>query len=64
MSSNENSRKKAKKDAMLAQLKKSKEEAEAYKKLLAQRKAEEREARRSLISKRRSSRKSGNVAAS
>lgn len=57
-------RKKARKDAMLAQLKKSRAEAEAYKKLLAQRKAEEREARRSLISKRRSSRKSAKMAPS
>ena len=57
-------RKKARKTALLAALSKSKADAEAYKKLLAQRKAEEREARRSLISKRRSSRKSGKVAAS
>lgn len=43
------------------QLEKSKAEAEAYKKVVAQRQAEEREARRSLISKRRSSRKSAKV---
>jgi small subunit ribosomal protein S6e len=35
-----------------------KEEASAYKKVVAQRLAEQREARRSLISKRRSTRKS------
>ena len=35
-----------------------KEEAAAYKKVVAQRLAEQREARRSLISKRRSTRKS------
>lgn len=54
-------RKKARKQALLASLQKSKAEAEEYKKLVAQRKAEEREARRSLISKRRSSRKSAKV---
>ena len=52
----------ARKSHLLAQLKKSKEEAEAYKKVVAQRQAEAREARRSLISKRRSSRKSAKVA--
>jgi len=41
---------------------KSKEEAEAYKKIVAQRQAEAKEQRRSLISKRRSSRKSAKVA--
>lgn len=56
-------RKRARKSAMLAQIKKSKEEAEAYKKVVAQRQAEAREARRSLISKRRSSRKSAKMAA-
>merc|ERR1712003_285168 len=40
-----------------------KEEAAAYKKLVAQRNAEKREARRSLLSKRRSSRKSAKLAA-
>ena len=56
-------RKRARKAHLLAQLKKSKEEAEAYKKVVAQRQAEAREARRSLISKRRSSRKSAKMAA-
>jgi small subunit ribosomal protein S6e len=56
-------RKKARKVSMMANLQKSKADAEAYKKLVAQRKAEEKETRRSLISKRRSSRKSGKVAA-
>mmetsp|Transcript_13799 Transcript_13799/g.18011 ORF Transcript_13799/g.18011 Transcript_13799/m.18011 type:complete len:246 (+) Transcript_13799:135-872(+) len=55
-------RKRARKSAMLSQLKKSKDEAEAYKKIVAQRQAEEKETRRSLISKRRSSRKSAKVA--
>lgn len=40
-----------------------KEEAAAYKKVVAQRLAEQREARRSLISKRRSTRKSAKLAA-
>eukprot|EP00522_Entomoneis_paludosa_P002566 CAMPEP_0172471186 /NCGR_PEP_ID=MMETSP1065-20121228/67683_1 /TAXON_ID=265537 /ORGANISM="Amphiprora paludosa, Strain CCMP125" /LENGTH=245 /DNA_ID=CAMNT_0013229277 /DNA_START=533 /DNA_END=1270 /DNA_ORIENTATION=- len=57
-------RKRAVKSAKMASIKKSKEEAEAYKKVVAQRQAEAREARRSLISKRRSSRKSAKVAAS
>mmetsp|Transcript_17855 Transcript_17855/g.38868 ORF Transcript_17855/g.38868 Transcript_17855/m.38868 type:complete len:246 (-) Transcript_17855:52-789(-) len=56
-------RKRAVKSAKMAQIKKSKEEAEAYKKVVAQRQAEAREARRSLISKRRSSRKSAKMAA-
>lgn len=55
-------RKRDRKEAQLAQLKKSKEDAEAYKKVVAQRQAEAREARRSLISKRRSSRKSAKMA--
>lgn len=56
-------RKRAHKAAKMAQIKKSKEEAEAYKKIVAQRQAEAREVRRSLISKRRSSRKSAKMAA-
>jgi small subunit ribosomal protein S6e len=47
----------------MAAVLKSKEEAEAYKKVVAQRQAEARELRRSLISKRRSSRKSAKVTA-
>eukprot|EP00538_Stauroneis_constricta_P004900 CAMPEP_0119545550 /NCGR_PEP_ID=MMETSP1352-20130426/265_1 /TAXON_ID=265584 /ORGANISM="Stauroneis constricta, Strain CCMP1120" /LENGTH=245 /DNA_ID=CAMNT_0007590107 /DNA_START=85 /DNA_END=822 /DNA_ORIENTATION=- len=55
-------RKRARKAAMLNGILKNKEEAAAYKKLVAQRNAEKREARRSLISKRRSSRKSAKLA--
>mmetsp|Transcript_20754 Transcript_20754/g.29595 ORF Transcript_20754/g.29595 Transcript_20754/m.29595 type:complete len:245 (+) Transcript_20754:105-839(+) len=51
-------RKRARKAAKLSSVLRNKEEAAAYKKLLAQRLAEKREERRSLISKRRSSRKS------
>jgi small subunit ribosomal protein S6e len=56
-------RKRAYKAAKMAAVLKSKEEAEAYKKVVAQRQAEARELRRSLISKRRSSRKSAKLAA-
>jgi small subunit ribosomal protein S6e len=56
-------RKRAYKAAKMAAVLKSKEEAEAYKKVVAQRQAEARELRRSLISKRRSSRKSAKIAA-
>lgn len=56
-------RKRARKAAMLNSILRCKEEAAAYKKVVAQRQAEEREARRSLISKRRSSRKSAKLAA-
>lgn len=51
-------RKRARKSAKLNSVLKNKEEAAAYKKVVAQRMAEQREARRSLISKRRSTRKS------
>ena len=56
-------RKRARKAAKMESVKRSKVEAAAYKKLLAQRLAEQKEARRSAISKRRSSRKSQKVAA-
>jgi small subunit ribosomal protein S6e len=55
-------RKRQRKTVMLASIQRSKEEAEAYKKVLAQRNAEKKEAKRSLISKRRSSRKSAKLA--
>jgi ribosomal protein S6E (S10) len=55
-------RKRARNAEKMASIKRSKEEAEAYKKVVAQRQAEQREARRSLISKRRSSRKSAKMA--
>ena len=55
-------RKKARKVELIASIKRSKEDAEAYKKVLAQRNAEKKEAKRSLISKRRSSRKSARMA--
>jgi small subunit ribosomal protein S6e len=55
-------RKRARKAEKMRSIKRSQEEAEAYKKLVAQRQAEQRELRRSLISKRRSSRKSAKVA--
>lgn len=56
-------RKRARKAEKLNSILRNKEEAAAYKKLVAQRLAEQREARRSLISKRRSSRKSAKLAA-
>ncbi len=56
-------RKRARKAEKLNSILRNKEEAAAYKKLVAQRLAEQREARRSLISKRRSSRKSAKIAA-
>lgn len=56
-------RKRARKAEKLNNLKRSKEEAAAYKKVLAQRLAEQKEQKRSLISKRRSSRKSAKMAA-
>jgi small subunit ribosomal protein S6e len=56
-------RKRARKAEKMSSVLRSKEEAEAYKKVVAQRQAEQREVRRSLISKRRSSRKSAKVAA-
>jgi ribosomal protein S6E (S10) len=56
-------RKRARKADKLNSVLRNKEEAAAYKKLVAQRLAEKREARRSLISKRRSSRKSAKLAA-
>ena len=56
-------RKRARKAEKLNSILRNKEEAAAYKKLVAQRMAEQREARRSLISKRRSSRKSAKMAA-
>ena len=56
-------RKRARKAEKLNSILRNKEEAAAYKKVVAQRMAEQREARRSLISKRRSSRKSAKLAA-
>ncbi|CAJ1953605.1 unnamed protein product [Cylindrotheca closterium] len=56
-------RKRARKAEKMNSVLRNKEEAAAYKKLVAQRLAEKREARRSLISKRRSSRKSAKMAA-
>ncbi|VEU33777.1 unnamed protein product [Pseudo-nitzschia multistriata] len=56
-------RKRARKAEKMSSVLRNKEEAAAYKKLVAQRNAEKREARRSLISKRRSSRKSAKLAA-
>lgn len=56
-------RKRARKAEKMNSVLRNKEEAAAYKKLIAQRNAEKREARRSLISKRRSSRKSAKLAA-
>lgn len=56
-------RKRAIKAEKMNSVLRNKEEAAAYKKLVAQRMAEKRETRRSLISKRRSSRKSAKVAA-
>jgi len=56
-------RKRAHKAEKLNSVLRNKEEAAAYKKLIAQRHAQSKEAKRSLISKRRSSRKSGKVAA-
>jgi small subunit ribosomal protein S6e len=56
-------RKRARKAEKLNSILRNKEEAAAYKKVVAQRMAEQREARRSLISKRRSSRKSAKMAA-
>jgi small subunit ribosomal protein S6e len=44
-------------------IRRSKDEAAAYKKVVAQRLAEQREIRRSIISKRRSSRRSAKLAA-
>jgi small subunit ribosomal protein S6e len=55
-------RKRARKAAKINGVKKSKEEAAAYKKVIAQRLSEQREQKRSLISKRRSSRKSAKMA--
>lgn len=51
-------RKRARKAAKMSSILRNKEEAAAYKKVVAQRLAEQKEARRSLISKRRSTRKS------
>lgn len=56
-------RKRARKAAKLNSVLRNKEDAAAYKKVVAQRQAEERELRRSLISKRRSSRRSAKLAA-
>merc|ERR1712106_1094036 len=56
-------RKRARKAEKMNSVLRNKEEAAAYKKLVAQRLAEKRETRRSLISKRRSSRKSAKMAA-
>jgi ribosomal protein S6E (S10) len=56
-------RKRQRKSAMMASIKKNRDEAAAYKKVVAQRTAEQREARRSMISKRRSSRRSAKVTA-
>merc|ERR1712003_430187 len=56
-------RKRARKAEKMNSVLRNKEEAAAYKKLIAQRNAEKRKARRSLLSKRRSSRKSAKMAA-
>lgn len=56
-------RKRARKAEKLNSVLRNKEEAAAYKKVVAQRLAEQREARRSLISKRRSTRKSQKLGA-
>lgn len=56
-------RKRARKAAKMNSVLRSKEEAAAYKKVVAQRQAEQKELRRSIISKRRSSRKSAKIAA-
>lgn len=56
-------RKRARKAEKMNSVLRSKEEAAAYKKIVAQRVAEQREVRRSLISKRRSSRKSAKMTA-
>ena len=56
-------RKRARKAEKMNSVLRNKEEAAAYKKVVAQRLAEQRELRRSLISKRRSSRKSAKLAA-
>jgi len=55
-------RKRARKAEKINSIRRNKDEAAAYKKLVAQRLAEKKEARRSLISKRRSSRKSAKIA--
>jgi small subunit ribosomal protein S6e len=56
-------RKRARKAEKLNSVLRNKEDAAAYKKLVAQRNAEKKETRRSLISKRRSSRKSAKITA-
>merc|ERR1711966_591615 len=56
-------RKRARKAAKLASVLRNKEDAAAYKKVVAQRLAEQKDARRSLISKRRSTRRSQKLAA-
>merc|ERR1719203_1258446 len=56
-------RKRARKASKLASVLRNKEDAAAYKKLVAQRVAEQKEARLSLISKRRSTRRSQKLAA-
>lgn len=56
-------RKRARKALKMNSVLRNKEEAAAYKQVVAQRLAEQREARRSLISKRRSTRKSQKLAA-
>eukprot|EP00568_Trieres_chinensis_P001667 CAMPEP_0183301386 /NCGR_PEP_ID=MMETSP0160_2-20130417/7517_1 /TAXON_ID=2839 ORGANISM="Odontella Sinensis, Strain Grunow 1884" /NCGR_SAMPLE_ID=MMETSP0160_2 /ASSEMBLY_ACC=CAM_ASM_000250 /LENGTH=246 /DNA_ID=CAMNT_0025464001 /DNA_START=169 /DNA_END=909 /DNA_ORIENTATION=- len=55
-------RKRARRAAKMNSVLRNKEEAAAYKKVVAQRLAEQREARRSLISKRRSTRRSAKLA--
>jgi len=54
-------RKRARKAEQLSSVLRTKEDAAAYKKVVAQRLAEQKEARRSLISKRRSTRKSAKL---
>lgn len=56
-------RKRAHKSVLLASIKRNKQDAAAYHKVVAQRAAEKREARRSLLSARRSSRRSAKLAA-
>ena len=56
-------RRRARKAVLMNSIQRSKEDAAAYRQVVAQRMAEKREIRRSLISKRRSSRRSAKLAA-
>jgi small subunit ribosomal protein S6e len=57
-------RKRARKATQMTSIRRNREDAAAYKKVVVQRTAEKKEARRSQISKRRSSRKSAKIVAS